>query len=62
MILIYLVFLAGLLMRAGEIVDGTSFLKEVGFPLAILTVALFAVSYKRGEKPEWRWGGNPLSK
>lgn len=41
-------------------IDENSPAREVAFtfilPVALLTVTLFRICYKKGEKPHWQWG------
>lgn len=41
-------------------VDGNSPAREWFFtfiiPVALITIAFIRLAYKKGEKPEWRWG------
>jgi len=44
-------------------ISGKQFNASVFLPVAlILTVALIAVSYAKGEKPQWQWGESEKDK
>ena len=55
---------AALAVACGLTIDDSSPPREIAFtfvlPVLLLTVALFRVCRRYGEKPEWRWGGKPL--
>ncbi len=59
-ILIYLILISLIaLMRENPIPgnpdSGSNFL-TFALPIIILTILLFIICYKKGEKPRWQWG------
>ena len=63
MLLVYIVGVVAIFSRLnGELPEDIYFTKDITLPFAILTILLVVVCYRKGEKPEWRWGRNPLSK
>ena len=57
---IYIFLILGLVMTREKVIpsnpdSGSNFLTHA-LPIIVLTVLLFIVAYKKGEKPRWQWG------
>lgn len=59
-VLAYILLIAGLVMMREESIpgnpdSGSNFL-TFALPIIALTIILFTIAYKKGEKPRWQWG------
>lgn len=55
-ILVYMVAVFSLALTVDENSSGKEMVFTFFLPLAILTLTLLRICYKKGEKPKWQWG------